>query len=319
MKTIYFHIGNPKTGTTSLQWSLLNSRKRLEAAGILFPSSGLSSSPNQFAHHPLVEATKNRDESLWRDVISEITSAKQNLAVISSENFSLLKKEDIAFINSQIGRNIKCHMVVYLREQCEYLESLYNQAVKTGLESRGRLQFMRYFMDSGRGNYPAMLKSWETLIEPANITVRAYHRKNLQDGDILTDFAKTVGFDVSILNREKTELNPSISTRYTEVLRKINQHATDVEKKNVHVIGWLLKNMKPDEQNYVVYAQIHRAIIRSYYKESNVHLITKYGLDSELRDLLLNSKDIEKLLVVPENIDVDMLTKLLVGCNEALS
>jgi hypothetical protein len=319
MKTIYFHIGTPKTGTTSLQWSLLNSRKKLEAAGVLFPSSGLSTNPNQFAHHQLFEATKNRDKSLWRDVIAEIKNSKQSVAVISSENFSLLKKEDIAFIRSHIKSHIKCKLVVYLREQCEYLESLYNQAVKTGLEKRDRLEFMKYFIVSGRGNYHALIKSWETLIEPTDLIVRPYRRKNFQGGDILTDFAITLGLDSDILNRGNSELNPSINSIYIEVLRKINHYVTDIEKKNAHVIGWLLKHMTPDEKNYVVYSQTHRAIIKSHYKNSNARLIKKYKFDNEISNLLLRGEEDKNQLVVPEKADVDILTKLLVECNEALS
>ena len=151
MKRIFLHIGTPKTGTTSIQWSLRQSGPQLSAQGYLYPSTGLSSNSHEYAHHPLARAAKGKLPALWRSLLSELRSSTCESAIISSEEMAVLDATSIAFIRDILG-DFEIFLVVYIREQLDYIEAMYNQNIKTAKDTRTREQFLTDFLSTNEAN-----------------------------------------------------------------------------------------------------------------------------------------------------------------------
>lgn len=99
IKRIIFHIGVPKTATTSLQSFLWQSRKSLQEAGALYPSSCLW---HDKSHHKLFYSLKKEsvDGTIWHEWEREKELLKDEAArskctdlIISSELLANLRSE----------------------------------------------------------------------------------------------------------------------------------------------------------------------------------------------------------------------------------
>jgi hypothetical protein len=175
MKLI-LHIGLPKTGTTSLQSVLAASRSKLRSQGLLYPDFGVDGLEN---HHlllrPICEDSSLEDgvwdarlkgqylevEAIKRHLHAEATSAKAHTIVLSSEIFT----GGHAFFEQRIGRLDlaqyaqqlfsafeQIEIVVCLRNQVEWLESCYIEAIKGGHSAfSGSIE--EYILYRGRDEY----------------------------------------------------------------------------------------------------------------------------------------------------------------------
>lgn len=134
---IKVHMGEAKTGTTTLQSILFNARETLQAQGIVYASSG-KIVPNAIGHHMLPRTlwacdTEQPLETLehWSDLRTEIEGyGPETTVLISSEGFSSLQDEKHARMIRAFfdGYDVEFH--ISLRQVDEWIESMYAQFVK---------------------------------------------------------------------------------------------------------------------------------------------------------------------------------------------
>jgi len=208
MKLIYLHIGYNKTGTTALQNAFYRNSSFLKQKSLLYPLQcrGQRGSP---AHHALAESILYKigkplpsfvntliyndlpADHFWKILIGEIEGSDCQRVFISSEAFSNLRgsTEEIVHIKEYLeGYEVK--ILVYLRSQPDFLESAYNQAVKSGGEKRTVDDLMR----GGWLNidYFKEIEQWASVFNPENIIVRIYDRAVIQRG-IVSDVLTIIG------------------------------------------------------------------------------------------------------------------------------
>lgn len=217
-RRIYFHIGFNKTGTTTLQHTLSQNRELLQSRGFAYPSTlpnhgHLADHLNPARRAVLDEAIRTRN-SLWSDALrDEISNSKMDI-IISSEGFSNIDPKLLRsfFPYSEIK------IVVYIREQAEYIVSIYQQAVK----GRGIVEDFREFSARLRVGFGAILSAWSSTFGRANLIARAYDRERLVNGDIVGDFLATLRIDPQGFVHPKADPNPSIGGALLEAKRRIN-------------------------------------------------------------------------------------------------
>ena len=155
-KVLLFHIGTLKTGTTSLQNFLYNNKNNLLKSGWDYPIFENLYFPSYFINGTgLLTSFLKKDEKSFSEYMKIILSSlKNNNVIISQEDFWLLKNMEEFFAEIQkYYRNIK--IVVYIRRQDLYLESIYNQFVKSSRhEKREVYQFIE---DAEKANFARYL------------------------------------------------------------------------------------------------------------------------------------------------------------------
>ena len=195
---LYLHAGLHKTGTTALQQSLERNAGLLRDAGLLYPSIGKPADLS--GHHNLAwELARDRrfrhGFGTWAEAAAEI-AAHGGDAVISSEDFESVLEEPICFNALRQDSPLQGHelvIVLYLREQKSYLNSLYLELTKHGLTD----EFLRVaasVCESGqfRLNEWTFYFDYDRLLRQlarwggARIIVRNYHA--LVGGSTITDF-----------------------------------------------------------------------------------------------------------------------------------
>ena len=213
-RKLFLHIGNHKTGTTSIQESLHQSRQYLEEQGYSafnrLPNGKLTVPAN--ANHWL---THNETDD--PGAISTYIEDKENFAqaisssgrnpIVSAERFSWIcsleelqeLRHALAFYFDDIS------IIAYIRRQDQQAISYHQQNAKSqALPSR--LNFFgpdpvalpEYQKHHTRYlDYNTRIGNWADAFGDENTKIRVFDRKHLIDGDVVKDFCHIVGAKIN--------------------------------------------------------------------------------------------------------------------------
>jgi hypothetical protein len=224
MRTLFLHIGTPKTGTSALQWFFFHNRPRLKELGITYPDFGIVDDCHHRIgasfHHPDVRpAYIQYKDMLTLEEYAEMLKAIEGDVLISSELIShgyLASK-----LREAIG-DVDIRVVVYLRRQDSFLESWYNQEVKL-LSGEGIREF--YERAGGLLDYRlGILEGWAAVWGVENVVVRAYEKKRFAAQHICDDFVEHVfGWKrPEDFAMPPSDVNPGLSADALEYKRAVN-------------------------------------------------------------------------------------------------
>lgn len=236
-KTIFLHIGLPKTGTTFLQWQIEKNREFLKKNGIYVPRTGQDLTQDKQRDHNLLVFALQSDRwgqfpyklqsklpSIWSELVTEIKNCQTKSVLISSEIFSWELKtcEQINLIRDYfLDFNVK---IIYCeRDPYDFIPSMYGQMIKTGRSN--------YSLDDFLKEFPYY---WDTAFQTAR-WIKVFGEKNLvllkyEDikGDlILNNFLNKV-FKGQIINIKNLDIysdvnyNLSLSPRALRFIEELN-------------------------------------------------------------------------------------------------
>ncbi|MGZ9096695.1 MAG: hypothetical protein ACXW30_00165 [Micavibrio sp.] len=308
MKKVILHIGQSKTGTTSLQAFLSENRKGLEQQGVLYPDCFLNNVPLQMQNHnslgdalygsnryPYLSAEqyfsqfyeqcgKSGCDTLLLSGESFFGGAPQIWDLKDNENYFDLYKEKLKRLRSNL-RDFSCDVVLYVRRQEDWLESAIAQIVRY----QGLLNNIRYENDdqilnvlAPRMQYAMLTDFWEEIVKPEKMSVIPYDRETLKKGDIIFDFLFRVGLvDLATTNlSHKPEDHKSLDRRLFWLKHELNQVPKD--KDHERTILKLLETMNDNIRDHKKYT-IHSALKKkcaSRFHDENQRLAAKYNLEN---------------------------------------
>jgi hypothetical protein len=241
--TCFLHVGTHKTGTTSVQ-NLLTANERMFAErGLYVPRSGRSE--ERSGHHNLAwELNDDRRFDAARgtlaDTLREIAEHRSPRVCLTSEDFEYLhdRPHELRQLADGLGRiGYRAAVIVFLRPQADYAESLYAELVKHGL----RLPFDAFldtivatgefvFNDRWRFtfDYERLLDDFAATFGPAQIIARRYQG---YAGDIVADFLELIGVAGSELREriaQPRRLNAGL--RFADVLTRFELNARSTRR-----------------------------------------------------------------------------------------
>ena len=140
MKRVIFHIGLPKTATSTIQYTLLMNRTRLREYGVRYPDrcvayntaeSGHHNVPRQLVRPNLFDPQHGRIEEL----VAEVRQGAEATVVVSSEglwNLALNRMDLFRDLIAQFAAVAEVEVVITWRREDEHIESLFLHALHTG-------------------------------------------------------------------------------------------------------------------------------------------------------------------------------------------
>lgn len=302
MKSAILHVGLQKTGTSSIQVMLAGSEKYLRSQGYIYPHLPACEAENNkvwvspFRHNILAstyadyvsafQSLSTEQESIfWRN------AAEGNESIIlSAEDFS--RQSNFSKLSERL-RNYETEIVLYVRRQDVFIESLYNQRNKILLQ-RGDPSFLTEsllteqdvfeFLKSQNYvrvlNFARTLENLENYIKPTSVHVRTFDRNVLTGGDVCQDFAEILSLDYQKMFKPEKEANSSIGNETLRMLKKTfankGPEAARIEMENVNN-NW---NSNTDlSGSYRIFSDKTRREIRSQYSRINEALFEKFGVD----------------------------------------
>jgi hypothetical protein len=229
---LLMHIGLHKTGTSAIQSFLLDNRAQLLAQGLLYPLDLEKwGNHNPLAWHlmdPRYLPTqgdfyrKLSTPAHWQKLHEAVSESRADRVILSGEDFSLIgRPQQLAALLERYETRV----IVYLRRQDQYLQSIYNQDVKN-YEFMRHERFEDFVLDHRLEeilHYDVFLERWSAAFGKENIVVGIYDRGCLKDG-LIPDFASLAGIDLRQDMRVRQEaVNTRLSDRALEVKRMLNR------------------------------------------------------------------------------------------------
>lgn len=132
--------------------------------------------------------------------------------MVSSENFPGDSEEDIDFLlNLLFSANFLVKIIVYFRRQDEFLESWFNQVVKSG-EFGGNIYTLKEQLSrQGLFDYKKLIDRWEKYAGKGAIIVRPYEKCQFVNENLYCDFLSLFGiYSLEGFNEIKAQENSSL-------------------------------------------------------------------------------------------------------------
>jgi len=313
---LILHIGNHKTGTTSIQKAMVQEERFLRDNGYTVFRQGTKNNYLKYGNLSGWVQYMNNEFSVPHAVMfANLLHESGNKVIASGEGFSWLINE--AEVNNLVLELKKVFnevvVICYLRRQDKQVFSHYLQSSKdrTAVESRvfgseiASVPSMNSNIDAYLDYYKRMMV-WNGLLcePPHKLIVKNFERKLLQEEDIVCDFFSLLGltYNGPLI---QTNISPSIEQSVVgHLCNGLNISASNQRA----IFRGLSSNNTPTISRETA------GEIMDIYKDSNISLFQKFGISFEELivedDLKVNSID---------NFDVNVLVKIFTMLEPMLS
>ncbi|MEO0680918.1 MAG: hypothetical protein AAF192_10950 [Pseudomonadota bacterium] len=224
----WLHVGLHKTGTTWIQRSLRRGREALAAQGVGTPdlgpdpgwplvlwaqalpqggtgaAAGAGSTAKAAADRAALRTPEARAEVDAR-MDALIEDAALRALILSAEQFAAqLRPRHIRALRARLERaGWQVRAVAYVRAPLDYAASMIAQSVKSGALLSRRLA------DPPTPQARRRLGPWLQALGPEAVALRRYDAAAFPDGDVLRDFARTLGApDLPLPRPDAAAANP---------------------------------------------------------------------------------------------------------------
>jgi hypothetical protein len=220
------HIGQGKTGSTSIQNALRLNGEVLARHDVFYPESGKHTNHQDIFtyltgdvkhHDPRHKGARADARKIglgkrhWQEALREIDRRQPELVVLSCENqFRPFAPEALQRLTEMIAPVFsEVEVVAYLRDPASYFLSMAQQDVK----KRARL-----FNPSTTG-FRDVLEPWLTY-GPGRVSALRFLKADLYEGDVVADFChRFLPFAASDLPGTEVPANESMSAEAMDILQ----------------------------------------------------------------------------------------------------
>ena len=228
-RTVFFHVGLPKTGTTYLQTILWNNADELRRQGILLPGFG----PRQHLwasgvvrEDPKIDRRGPRARHAWR-VLRDATNAWEGTAVISHEFFAGATAEQAGRAMAEL-EGAEVHVVVTARDTLSLVTARWQEFVKNGSTTpidgypKGEETSPHDEWDWGSMDLADVLARWGAGVPAERVHVLTLPKPTEPRETLWLRFAGLLGLDASRCDAGTSEVNESLGVVEVELLRRVN-------------------------------------------------------------------------------------------------
>jgi hypothetical protein len=248
-KSIYIHVGPPKTGTSILQsWLMGRSEQLLAETTIYYPKHDTDQNQVSSGHNQLFLETKvghktQFNHKKFSGLLDDFELENKEILLLSSEYFFYQIPEFIKYVNKY-----QIQFIAYVRPEFEFIESIYNQSVK-----RNRQNMPMPMRKEIRYSYLDTLLEYISTFGTQYFQLRADGVRNFFEPNIIADFLSL--FRLEALMEENLTV-PIINSSYCfeclEFKRWINNF--DIAELD-DVLDKKLQSYNSSEQSYSLIPQ----------------------------------------------------------------
>jgi len=280
MTDLYLHIGSNKAGSTAIQTFARNNEVLLKRNDILYPPIGRN---GQGAHHPLCFSfidpqttadTRYHPRPDAKAIMDEVvkSAASHSRVLISSEALFWTGGLNASAIERFIRNFARVLVIVYLRRNDAYLESMYKSRVRAG----DLLPTFETFCEETDRDYWRITAFWESLVGAGNLIVRPFVETVWWNKDLVGDFLRCL--DPLLLeqdwNREWTANESDPLPVIDTAMRLRRAGVTDTQRLLSALREIASDYAVTDDAGYLTHDLQERILQR--YAASNERLAAKY-------------------------------------------
>lgn len=247
-KTLYWHIGAPKSGTTYLQRVLEANRDVLADAGVLVVGErhlDRIHAAMAVRGDPRLAKLPPHAQSAWPRLVKQIRGWRGDTAILSYELFAGANSKQVERAVADLP-GIDVHVVVTARDLARAVPSAWQERLKFALttpletwrpkpESAGpRAEWGWRTMDPA-----GVAKRWGRVVGADHVHVVTVPRSTSDQGELWRRFSAACGVEVAGLNIEVERVNESMGVVAAELLRRVNERLTEPISNNREHAVWL--------------------------------------------------------------------------------
>jgi hypothetical protein len=279
-RKLFIHIGQHKTGSSSIQKALIENKKILKKNNISYfrvnPDKTLGSNISPWIQPKDLEDFKGVGKVKHLSELSLNISKLSGNVIISSESFSWVNdKKELMKIKEKLNKYFKeIIIIVYLRRQDSHAVSHSQEEAKRGGKFSFFLRENNTMLEHHKDydyylNYNNRLSIWADIFGKSAIIIRIFEEKYLYKKDVVLDFFKVIGIIDNVLSFKVNETwgFEKIKVIYLIEKIKMNKYFKYIITKNLDNSGKLLPSRKQAKEFY------------SFYKNSNKKLNTKFSIN----------------------------------------
>ena len=289
-KTLIFHIGDHKTGSTSIQTAFASGRVRLENARTFFPSK---LSHNWLRDHCKAYASGSRSPArkkainIFRNLAANIRQADAEFCLISGESLENIPASVFKDIVTRFFKDAadEIRVVAYVRPHPGRITSSYTERVKTGLPNalkRNLDEFFDFTLENASFVYAPRFRAWREHFGD-NFILRPMIREQLYRTSVVDDFVRHVCATTDFTILEGGNANESLLLEDLMRLKTLQRHIPKGTSPKLRLaIGWefarivgqmapsgprtkLLMHTELAEKTRAAYLEDARAIDREFF------------------------------------------------------
>lgn len=225
IKSLVFHIGDPKSGSTAIQEAMQKRVCHCDTVTIV-PQEELNASALAYSLIPR-RNPENYDSAFGR----KRQWAQENdadLGIISAEFFSGVKPKALVraleeYLPEHAGT---ARIVAYVRPHASRLLSGYAQQVKAGAYTGNLGSFIAQALKVPKLRYAGRFERWRTVFGD-RFTLRPFVREEMRDGDVVADFFHVALQGAPFTLEPVTNSNESLTLDETAAMRLVQSVLTD--------------------------------------------------------------------------------------------
>jgi hypothetical protein len=285
---LYIHIGTHKTGSTAIRQALIQCREALRGQGVLYLPWDVRTFPRESLSFMTMRMSDQNAVHHLRKMLRQARGDQRRgdpegpRLLMSFEGFSGDPSEgyrNASVIAEHLRRateGFKTHIIVYLRPQDEFIESLYTQQIHEG-KWCSFPDFVNRHDDSSSFNWHWLLRQYSNCFGKDRMIVRRYHKQFFPCNEsLLQDFFRILGVDSSVLDLPPDFApNRGYSRDALEIARIANPHLTDAERSRLRQLLQRTNAKQPFEA-YAFWSEREREALASRYRESNAKVAQEY-------------------------------------------
>lgn len=293
-KTVFIHIGLMKTGTSAIQSMLWNNTSFFLERDYFIPR--INHEANNYLGFSLLDEIppmihiklKSSREDIYRRLLREINHSKAKNVVLSAEAFSLISTEEFIGENAPIylkhffdSDKFDVKIIAFIRRQDEYLESQYNQHVKThnfwNLYDEDIESF--YKLKAELFDFKKIISKWSKVFGIENVKIAAYKSKV----DVRVEFLKLIGLtNYDKLPLSSNLINEKLGLKALDFMRTANKFGIKKQsvKQNYELIEIISATLKAEDKYGSILSPERKKQVLDSYSKDNLEISNMY-LDAD--------------------------------------
>lgn len=306
IKELIVHIGDRKTGSTSIQAALASRNWICRSANIIYPA--------KVNHNLLASAISksNGRVGLRGEKLRErLLRSDADYAVISAENFEDVNPKNLAlFIDTYLPElRSSMRLIGYIRPHADRLLSSFSERSKRGVCLYSLAELHDQFVRSRFLFYAPRMLAWRAVFGE-HILFRPFDRSLLCEQDVVKDFFGFVlgGHDFQLNTLQQR--NESLCLQDLVLLRELHsllrkRFGEDIKQSTLGAFGRNMANLLTSEENKGTKLQLHRNLLEDVilaYREDAIVVDREFFTGSPMLNALESHRD--KTVENEQSLDV---------------
>jgi len=218
---LIIHLGDTKTGSTSIQKALAGGFCKIPGKSIAYPTR---------THHVGLAKTLTEKhlfgerETRFNRVYNVLKASDADYGIVTAEYFQFVEPQalEAAIKTYWPGLAGRTRLVAYVRPHAGKLMSAYAERVKLGIASGSVANFYRYSDKAGFLDYTPRFTKWREVFGD-RFCLRPFICEHLFDGDVVADFIRYVSGGEGFSIGGKVQANSSLTLSQLAVMREVHR------------------------------------------------------------------------------------------------